>query len=633
MKRFALITLVMLFANTLIFASKDFNVPPGRSSWPRLVTIGPDGNLWVAEVFGQKIARITLNGVITEFPIPGSRELAGISTGPDGSIWYTDDLANSVGHISVTGHVLGVSSVPRGSHPEGITKGPDGNLWFLEQSDGGFTKIGKITTHGTITEYATTLPSGPSATFALLPATIIAGPDGNLWFVNPPNLGPGDGQVGKITVNGLVTLYPLANQPVSITAGPDGNLWLTEFKHIAKLTTQGLETQYLLHTTATGPIGITAGPDGKLWFSFISHVGNITTGGVITISPIENFGGGSGIVSAPDHALWLIAAYDASINRFDTNLNLTNAYHLNAGSNPTYITTGPDGAVWFSESNPAGIRAAIGRIDANGVVTSFPLPDPPDAPRAIASGSDGNIWFFEGFESIGRMTPSGVLTGEFPLNSENDSPENSLILAPDGNLWFTEADADGRGYLGRITPSGQITDFPLPNLNGYPQAGITIGSDGNLWFPYFDAADNPTLDALTTSGALLHEYPVPDPAAFATSVSTGSDGNLWFPAIGNPGSFWKVTPTGAFTRYLTPVANEAGPLHPGMDGALWFAEGDATGRIDTEGIISHVQLSITNGGPDDLVFGPDGRMWVTDFFGGAISRLSASRERKPYYCR
>jgi len=45
-------------------------------------------------------------------------------------------------------------------------------------------------------------------------------------------------------------------------------------------------------------------------------------------------------------------------------------------------------------------------------------------------------------------------------------------------LWFTENEGD---RIGRITPTGQITEFPLPTGSGSPE-GITAGPDGTLWF-------------------------------------------------------------------------------------------------------------------------------------------------------
>jgi virginiamycin B lyase len=52
-----------------------------------------------------------------------------------------------------------------------------------------------------------------------------------------------------------------------------------------------------------------------------------------------------------------------------------------------------------------------------------------------------------------------------------------ITSGPDGNLWFIEANAN---QIGKITPSGAITEYPIPTVNSMPR-GIT-GPDGNLWF-------------------------------------------------------------------------------------------------------------------------------------------------------
>src|ERR1700694_2026025 len=60
-----------------------------------------------------------------------------------------------------------------GSTPQGIAAGPDGNLWFAES--GGGSRIGRITTAGTITEF-TGLTGAPF--------WIASGP-GGLWGTEP----------------------------------------------------------------------------------------------------------------------------------------------------------------------------------------------------------------------------------------------------------------------------------------------------------------------------------------------------------------------------------------------------------------------------------------------------------------
>ncbi len=109
------------------------------------------------------------------------------------------------------------------------------------------------------------------------------------------------------------------------------------------------------------------------------------------------------------------------------------------------------------------------------------------AARAVAmtAGPDGNVWFarviyyYSYEDEIGRVTPSGQVT-EFPLPSKEPGKSGlpAIVTGPDGNLWFTESIAN---QIGRITTSGQITQFPLPHGESRP-VGITAGPDGNLWF-------------------------------------------------------------------------------------------------------------------------------------------------------
>jgi hypothetical protein len=108
-------------------------------------------------------------------------QLEDITAGPDGNLWFVENNGNKIGKITTSGTITEYA-LPSGRWPEGITAGPDGNLWFTELAD----NIGKITTSGTITEYA--IPTGASS-----PYGIAAGPDGNLWFTE------GIGKIGKVS--------------------------------------------------------------------------------------------------------------------------------------------------------------------------------------------------------------------------------------------------------------------------------------------------------------------------------------------------------------------------------------------------------------------------------------------------
>jgi streptogramin lyase len=68
---------------------------------PRGIAAGPDGNLWFADEEGR-IGRITTQGVVTEFPVPGtSTRPNSITAGPDEAMWFTEATANKIGRVNV----------------------------------------------------------------------------------------------------------------------------------------------------------------------------------------------------------------------------------------------------------------------------------------------------------------------------------------------------------------------------------------------------------------------------------------------------------------------------------------------------------------------------------------------------
>jgi virginiamycin B lyase len=71
-------------------------------------------------------------------------------------------------------------------------------------------------------------------------------------------------------------------------------------------------------------------------------------------------------------------------------------------SQPSGITTGPDGALWFTNTG----NNTIGRITTAGKVTNF-TGTGISAPGAITSGPLNSLWFTNGTHEIGAITPGG----------------------------------------------------------------------------------------------------------------------------------------------------------------------------------------------------------------------------------
>ena len=274
-------------------------------------------------------------------------------------------------------------------------------------------------------------------------------------------------------------------------------------------------------------------------------------------------------------------------------------------------------------------------------ITEFSVPNIADTAQ-LTLAPDGNLWFVQNEDEphgpsleIGRITPSGVVT-EFPLASALGLSDE-LTLAPDGELWFSTSDS-----IDRITTSGAITEFPLPSGSAIP-GGLTVGSDGNLWFSL--ANESPTggfataidIGRITTAGAIT-EFSFPETGFTIGTMTLGPDGNLWFPEDMRNGippfvaetnqQIGRVTPSGVVTAFPVPdgaVVDSA--LTDGPDGNLWFTEFDsgqgAVDRITTAGAISVLPIP---GGflPGGLTVGPDWNLWFPEPSSEFLPELATS---------
>jgi streptogramin lyase len=292
----------------------------------------------------------------------------------------------------------------------------------------------KVKPVGQISEYG--VPTGSK------PYGIAAGPDGNLWFTDT-----GTGKIGKITTGGTITEYASENnEPEGITAGPDGNLWFVEhtLRHVAHMTTAGALTEYVLTRTGTYNVGIAAGPDEKLWFteSETSYIGKITTNDEVAGEYALPSGSKPyGITVGSDRNLWFTNFGTGKIGKITTAGTITE-YNLPSGSEPYGIASGPDGNLWFTNYG----TSKIGKITTAGTVSEYALPSG-SSPNAIALGPDGNLWFTDyGTSKIGRITTSGTVT-EYALTG--GSAPHGIAAGSDNGMWFTDY---GTNKIGRIIP-------------------------------------------------------------------------------------------------------------------------------------------------------------------------------------
>jgi streptogramin lyase len=253
-------------------------------------------------------------------------------------------------------------------------------------------------------------------------------------------------------------------------------------------------------------------------------------------------------------------------------------------------------------------------------------------PYSITTGPDGNLWFTEvqcfslsasqpnglcsptgnSIGRIGRIAPTGEVT-EFATPLVAGSP-GGIAAGPDGNIWFTERTGN---RIGRITTAGQITEFTIPTSNSFP-IGIAAGPDGNLWFT---ERDGNKIGRITPAGE-ISEFLIPTPNSRPHGIVTGPDGNIWFTEPGGS-AVASITTSGKIEEASLSNSGFASPysIVTGADGNIWFTDSlsSVIGRIELVPSLGgplHVTTAFAiptpNSSPQGLAAGPDGNVWFTE---------------------
>ena len=284
------------------------------------------------------------------------------------------------------------------------------------------------------------------------------------------------------------------------------------------------------------------------------------------------------------------------------------------------IAAGPDGNVWFTECGIlAGAMCKLGKVvPSTGAMTEFP--DVRYA-KGLVAGPDGNVWFTEANHNfIGRITPSGVVT-EFAIPSGapgNGADAGPIVVGPDNNIWFAEGDRIGVATLG-----GAITEYRIGGL--FRPSSLVVGTDGALWF-----SEGQQIGRITTAGVVT-QFLV-DNSGFhsAGPLVFGPSNVMYFSATyPGPGPIWSMTTGGAVNQAsLIPAGASFYPvLGTGPGGTMWgqgsvndpfgFAAGGGVASVGFSGAWTlYLAAAPTPFGSTVGIsrgaFGPDGNLWFVN---------------------
>ena len=291
-------------------------------------TFGPEEGIWyMGNGSGRTLYRVTKAGIPTgNFPLkwgeklgyseePGS--ILDFATGTDGALWY---VANGweptsielLGRMTTTGEVTAEFLV---GEVNGLAGGPGARIWFTE----GNGVIKRVVGSGSVEEFTVPTGVGKDLPSYSSPGALVAGPDGNMWFLDYGLNDEDHDFVGRITPQGEIKEFPLPGEfrepqyQEWIAAGPGGDVWVaTSTGLLYEVSPDGVVEQSTLPRVEGEIEGIAAGPEGDLWYTSGAVFGGTTLGRVTPAGDTTLFQSQSASTGwddptlGPDGNLWFI---------------------------------------------------------------------------------------------------------------------------------------------------------------------------------------------------------------------------------------------------------------------------------------------------------------------------------------
>jgi streptogramin lyase len=237
--------------------------------------VSPNGDVWVTDA-NHALYRVTPELAVHKVDLPNQFAWK-VSSSDDGSVWvYTGTFSHGdqLLRFDAAGRLAYTGESPMDETTIDIAAGPDGRVWVLGAAGG----------EGMVVALDPDHPQSQQRIALGLPAesngTLIAGPDGSLWFSlwGPGTLGSIRAYDGDVTLHQTPDDFWLNDLAVG---GPgDCGLWVTDYGspgRIARIDPRG-RTTYIVDRALAGAT-VTGSPTrAGIWFANGEHYGYLDPG-------------------------------------------------------------------------------------------------------------------------------------------------------------------------------------------------------------------------------------------------------------------------------------------------------------------------------------------------------------------
>lgn len=300
------------------------------------------------------------------------------------------------------------------------------------------------------------------------------------------------------------------------------------------------------------------------------------------------------IAPARGSDLWFIEAGAKRIGKIDLRSGAVTKYDLpkvapvtyttdsiatlpggDSGHGPCDLMLDPAGKMWFNYQ----AANAVGYLDpaAPETMKLVTFSSPASLPMAMQLGGDGNIYVqLTAVDKVARIDPETNKVKEFTVGPKGSGVIGGTPSRKGDAHWFILMNTN---KLVRYEyKTGKMESFDIPTANAAPF--VVREYDDGVWFTMFGANAIGHFDPATKT---FTEIPLPTPKSAPIGIVMGPDGYLYSDLSGS----------------------------------------DRIARIDrkTRKVVAEYPILTAKTWPDEIKQGPDGAIWVSQYFGGKLTRL------------
>ena len=282
----------------------EFNIPTPNAGAYDIVR-GADGNLWFTEEMGNKIGRITVDGVITEYSIPTANARPRGLTASGARIYFTEFAANQIGYLD-TANPSAITEAACLAGPTGMATDFGGVVWYTAV---GANEVVKLASNGTAAGHWST-PNGVNGAIALVLTY-------SLWL--------GTNAQGRMdtvdpSTNGMSALtFPddALGQPVTdMLIDWNDDFWVLDGPALRRFDGLTFSASGSMRSVVQGPVATASVKNLYITAPSINAILVKSTGASLTIYPIPTAGGSPhDIIDGADKNLWFTERTGNKIGR------------------------------------------------------------------------------------------------------------------------------------------------------------------------------------------------------------------------------------------------------------------------------------------------------------------------------